>query len=72
MVSTWLRNNKVEFSVVKINDKTLLVCTNNIGPKKIIFIEDLQTGKKVFADKLVSEMAGLDIDKVVKELAGQL
>lgn len=72
MSSNWLHNNKVDFSVVDINNKPILVCTKSIGQFQLLFIEDLETGKRIFNDKSVSMMVGWGIDKVIKELAEQL
>lgn len=46
---TWLHNNKVIFSYVNSNERSYLVCANNSQSfSSINFVENAETGKRVF------------------------
>ncbi|WP_226677241.1 hypothetical protein [Mesobacillus jeotgali] len=67
--STMLYNKKAEFAVVDSDDKKVLVCTNNVGVFKILYIEDLKTGKRAFP---AESQYGKDPFEVFQELLVQL
>lgn len=72
MSTTWLENNRANFSVVDIDGKSILVCTKNVGSFKVVFVEDIRTGKRIFNDKPASSLTSWGRDDLIKELASQL
>lgn len=71
-LSTWLSNGKVTFSIVRPENKNLLVCTSNVGSHKVIFVENLETGKRVFPTESQYINSGKEMDDIVLQLAEQL
>lgn len=67
--STMLHNNKAEFAVVDSDDRKVLICYNNVGTFKILYIEDLKSGKRVFPG---GSQYGRDSFEVLQELLSQL
>lgn len=48
MPTTKLQNSKVNFAIIEKNDKEYLVCTSTIAGLRIRYVENLETGKRIF------------------------
>lgn len=71
--SIWLNNGKVTFSIVKVQDKDILVCIKSTGVGEIKFIEDLKTGNRVFPTSGQQNLSTQDeTDNFVRHLVEQL
>ncbi|MEK5106533.1 hypothetical protein MHI57_07155 [Cytobacillus sp. FSL K6-0129] len=71
-IPSWLENNKVRFFVVQAASKEVIVCINEVTSTKVVFIEDVHTGKRAFPDKEKIVTTNGDITHLVMELAEQL
>ncbi|AKO92692.1 hypothetical protein BEH_11660 [Priestia filamentosa] len=72
MLSNWLYNNKVSFSVVSHQDKKYLVCTGDVVSHKVHFVECLDTGKRIVPTEQPQISTGQDMDTFVRELISSL
>ncbi|MFC0525801.1 hypothetical protein ACFFGV_19670 [Pontibacillus salicampi] len=68
-ISTKLHNGKVEFSLVKVDEKDILVCTKSVGSNKVLYVENISTGNRVVAPSSQDIYKGKDLDDVVQSLA---
>ncbi|WP_203334817.1 hypothetical protein [Planococcus beigongshangi] len=42
----WFLTNRTRFSVIDFNDKKYMICFSNTVKREIIFVEDVETGKR--------------------------
>lgn len=42
----WFLTNRARFSVIDYNDKKYLICFSNTVRREIIFVEEVETGKR--------------------------
>lgn len=65
---TWLYNNKVILSCVTFNEKNYLVYANNESFGNIKFVENAQTGKRIFPTQDQKNSFSNDSDGLVRML----
>lgn len=64
----WLYGNRVIFCFVTQNDKSYLVCANNETFNSIKFVENAETGKRVFPTQEQKNDFSGDSDGLVRML----
>ncbi|QOY37703.1 hypothetical protein AWH56_009020 [Anaerobacillus isosaccharinicus] len=63
--STWLNNNKINFSIVEVKDKSYIVATCSVGKQRLLYIEDLVT-KDRYIPTVENEIhTGAHLDDIV-------
>lgn len=65
-ISMWLSNNKVETAIVEHRGHTFLVHSSAVSAHRIMMIEEIRSGIRVFPNHDLIDSAG-DMDRILRE-----